>query len=73
MQPTKSQQNAWHKINQAKVQQQINNSSNMGDLSRRIVELIDKKLILGKLIECGINHDSKKTTTLTVRFERSPY
>ena len=73
MQSIKSQQNAWHKINQAKVQQQINNSSNMGDLSRRIVELIDNKLILGKLIECGIDHDSKKTTTLTVRFERSPY
>lgn len=68
-----SQHAAWHKINQTKVQKQINNSSNMGDLSRRIVELLDKKLILGKLIECGIDHDSKKTTTLTVRFERSLY
>ena len=71
---TQSQQAAWYRINESKVKKQINNTDNMGDLSRRIVELLDKKLILGKIIECGVDKDAKKkTVTLTVRFEHNPY
>jgi len=69
-----SQNAAWHRINQAKVKTQINNTDNMADLSRRIVELLDKKLILGKIIECGIDKNIKKhTVTLTVQFHHDPF
>jgi len=69
-----SQNAAWHRINQAKVKTQINNSSNLGDLSRRAIALLDKKLNIGELLTAGIDCDSKKkTVTLTVQFKHNPY
>lgn len=69
-----SQHAAWNRINQAKVQQQINNDNSLGSLSRRAVELLDKKLIIGELLTAGIDCDKKKkTATLTITFSYSPY
>jgi len=74
MQSTKSQQAAWRNINNVKAIKQINNSSNLGDLSRRAVELLDNKLIIGELLTAGIDCDKKKkTATLTITFSHSPY
>lgn len=70
MKPTASQTNAWHAVNQAKVKKQIKSSSNMRDLSLRLVELLDKKLIVGAIVGAGINIDKKKAI-LTIEFERN--
>ena len=61
------QNTAWHTINNAKVKKQITNSSNMSDLALRIVELLDKNITPGKILQCGLEKD-KKSLVLTVRF-----